>query len=375
LEAKSFSMRGCAPVDCWREFLSMATSANSLQRIQTFDVLFGSAQAKFTTQIVAATLLCLGSAYATATYLGTRPPNLAHTYAGYSLLGLILVGGCALLSYTAMLLFQREPRPLRLVWRRASEYLTPAALADRVLPIFLVFSFLGGFTVFKSLIPRMNPFSWDAAISDLDRWIFGTDPWRLTHALIGPEATGWVDLAYVMWVPIFTCVVFWHSVFASFEQKRRFFLTFFACWGILGIIGATFFSSAGPCFLTLLGHPYAERYSFFPLEHARGSQTIMNYLADGYRTGNFGMAKGITAFPSMHVSIVTLYILAARKPWTLGLSVAYFLAIFVGSIHLGWHYASDGIFAALATILIYALTSRTFGGSQPSIGLKLSPSI
>jgi hypothetical protein len=298
----------------------------------------------------------VGAAYATAFYFGTRPPNLAHIYAGLSLLGLVVIGGGALFAYTVMLILRREPHPLRLVCQKAMEYLAPAALADRVLPILLVFSFLGAFSVFKSLIATIHPFAWDATLSDLDRTMFGTDPWRLTHAFLGPTATKIIDYAYTMWMPVFTCVVIWHSVFAPFQQKRRFFLAFFSCWAILGVIVATIFSSAGPCFLALIHHPYADRYSFFPLQDGQISQTLMDYLAEGYRTGGFGVAKGISAFPSMHIAVVTLYILAARKRWTLLLAVTYFLLIFVGSIHLGWHYASDGIFAAIWTVVIYSMT-------------------
>ena len=311
----------------------------------------------FTVQITAITLLSIAAAYGCAFFLGTRTPNLLSVYAGWSIVGLILVGGSAVFAYTILLLIRREPRPLRLVWARGREYLTPSALADRVLPIFLLFAFLGAFSVFKSMIPMMHPFAWDAAFSDLDRLIFGTDPWRITHAVIGPVPTALMDYAYIMWVPVFTCVVLWHSVFAKHEQKRRFFLSFFACWIILGVVLATIFSSAGPCFLDLINHPYAGRYPFFPLEYGGGSQRIMNYLADGYLKGDFGMAKGISAMPSMHIAVVTLYLVAARKPWTITLSAIYFTLIFVGSIHLGWHYAVDGIFAAIGTVLIYRMTA------------------
>jgi hypothetical protein len=336
----------------------MATSVQSLQSSVKLTGL-SPEQKRFTGQTCAVTLFGVGAAYAAAWYFGHRAPNLVQAYAGLSLLALVTVGGGALFSYTIMLLLRGESRPFALVTQKAAEFLTPAALASRVLPIFLVFAFLGAFGAFKSLIPMIHPFAWDAGISDLDRAIFGADPWRLTHALLGPTATKTIDFAYIMWLPVFTCVVFWHSVFAPFEQKRRFFLAFFGCWGLLGIIGAIIFSSAGPCFLTLIHHPYAGRYPFFPLQDGHGSQAVMNYLAEGYRTGDFGMAKGISAFPSMHVAVVTLYILAARRSWTVLLATIYFLIIFVGSVHLGWHYASDGLAGAVGTILIYSMTRES----------------
>jgi hypothetical protein len=316
-----------------------------------------SAENALTRQMAVITLAALAGAYAVAFFLGTRTPHLAQRYAGYSILGLLFVGAVPVLIYTLALLVRGEERPLAKVKERFALYLAPSALANRVLPIIMVFGFLGAFSIFKSLIPRLHPFAWDSAFSDFDRLIFGTDPWRITHAYIGPHATAWLDYAYVMWVPVFTCVVFWHSVFAPIEQKRRFFLSFYGCWIILGILSAIIFSSAGPCFLQLIGHPYADRYPFFPLENGHNSQRIMNYLASGFVTGDFGTAKGISAMPSMHIAVVTLYLVAARRPWTVLLSAAYFLAIFIGSIDLGWHYAVDGIFAAIGTVLIYSLTA------------------
>ena len=314
-------------------------------------------QPRFTKQISLITFLSVAGAYATAYFLGTRTPRLTKIYVTYSLMVLVLIAGALILTYTLALLIRREPRPLPMVRARAAQILSPGNLVDRVLPILLVFAFLGAFSVFKTLIPSLHPFVWDSAFSDLDRLIFGTDPWRITHAFIGPLATDYLDYAYIMWVPVFSCVVFCQSVFAKPEQKRRFFLSFFWCWIILGIVCATIFSSAGPCFLQLIEHPYASRYPFFPLEHGIGSQRIMDYLAKGYVTGDFGTAKGISAMPSMHIAVVTLYLVTARKPLWVALAAVYFTLILVGSVHLGWHYAVDGIFASLGTVLIYAMTS------------------
>jgi len=314
-------------------------------------------QPRFTKQICALALVSLAAAYATTFFLGMQPPNVVRIYIKYALLVLVLIAATMILTYTLTLLVRREPRPIPKVRARAAEILSPTNIVDRVLPILLVSGFLGAFSVFKSLIPSIHAFAWDTAFSDFDRLIFGTDPWRLTHAFIGPTATRLIDYAYIMWVPVFSCVVFCHAVFAGPEQKRRFFLSFFWCWIILGIVCAMIFSSAGPCFLNLIDHPYAGRYPFFPLENGAGSQRIMDYLAKGYLANDFGAAKGISAMPSMHIAVVTLYLLTARKPLWVCLSLAYFILILVGSVHLGWHYAVDGIFAALGTMGIYAMTA------------------
>jgi len=62
---------------------------------------------------------------------------------------------------------------------------------------------------------------------------------------------------------------------------------------------------------------------------------------------------GISAFPSMHNAIAVIIALAGRKigrgiGWALTI---YALLIFLGSIHLGWHYAVDS-YAAIALALL-----------------------
>lgn len=310
----------------------------------------------FRVQITALTLLGLIVAYSEALFLGTPRPGLTSKYLGLSLLGLFLVASVSLFGFAVALLVSGEERPIPKVWAKACSFVAPPVLIDRVLPILLVFAFLGAFTQMKAMIPTIQPFSWDAWASNLDRLIFGTDPWRLTHEIIGPSATRVIDAIYLFWFPVLTCVIFYHSVFAPEEQKRRFFLSFYGLWIILGLFAATVFSSAGPCFLELIGSPVQERYvGLFPTSLA--SQRVMNYLAETYTTGRLGIGTGISAMPSLHVGFAFLYMLVATKPIWRIVAFAYSMVIFLGSVHLGWHYAVDGIAAAAGTWLIYWMTS------------------
>jgi hypothetical protein len=67
------------------------------------------------------------------------------------------------------------------------------------------------------------------------------------------------------------------------------------------------------------------------------------------------LMKGISAMPSVHVALPILYTLAGwRVHRGIGMAFAvYALMIFLGSIHLGWHYAVDGYVSALSVVFLW----------------------
>jgi hypothetical protein len=71
------------------------------------------------------------------------------------------------------------------------------------------------------------------------------------------------------------------------------------------------------------------------------------------------IVKGISAMPSMHNGSALLYVLAGYQVSRFAgriLAVHCFL-VFIGSIHLGWHYAVDSYLAwALALVIWFAVT-------------------
>jgi hypothetical protein len=68
------------------------------------------------------------------------------------------------------------------------------------------------------------------------------------------------------------------------------------------------------------------------------------------------MGSGISAAPSVHVAMTVLLVLMMRDRfgfrWPTWIAAAYCATILVGSVHLGWHYAADGL---LSIVLVPSL--------------------
>ena len=76
---------------------------------------------------------------------------------------------------------------------------------------------------------------------------------------------------------------------------------------------------------------------------------LQNFLLENF--GDPGFGKGISAMPSMHnaLYLLLIWMLYDRfgASWQLGLALIFELVVFVASVHLGWHYAMDGIVSAV----------------------------
>lgn len=320
--------------------------------------------------------------YATLTWLLLSPLNRANDILKPSFGKLVLITwgiSCVmiLMAYLVHLcLVSRPARPLRVIAQDVRAYiLPPDQLVARLAPLIMLALLLNSFSAFKSAIPVFKPFAYDALFAEMDRIIFGTDPWRLTHAVFGsPHATLLLQYGYNAWFAIMWVSVIYAAVQTNFRVLRtQYLLAFCLCWIVLGSFAALALSSAGPCYygLVVTGPdpfiPLMERLHTLDTllrEQFGGSSVtalrVQDMLWASYQNADTGTGLGISAMPSLHVAIS---VLMARAGFTLNRKLGWALSIFalviwIGSVHLGWHYAVDGMVSAPLVLLIWAFAGR-----------------
>lgn len=266
-----------------------------------------------------------------------------------------------------MALAVRPDRPIRWFAEDLGRIvLDPARIVSGAVALVAVSVFSLTFVYFKTTIPAIQPFSWDATFAALDRALhFGVDPWRLTMALFGsPLATTVLNGAYHLWMLLMYLVLF----VACFDStnpvaRQRYLLGCLLTWMIGGNLMAIGFSSAGPAFYQLLGlgetfAPLVNRLHDFNEISPVWALDLHKMLWDGY-TGLRAPA-GISAFPSMHLAgtmLATLYCFS-RARWAGWAMAAFLVVILIGSVQLAWHYAVDGYAGILIAWGAWALAGR-----------------
>ncbi|MCB9988789.1 MAG: phosphatase PAP2 family protein [Rhodospirillales bacterium] len=235
----------------------------------------------------------------------------------------------------------------------------------RALPVFVCFTlFLGAFTSMKSMIPVFHAYSWDPFFYELDRILhFGIDPWRILQPVMGyAPVTFVVNVIYNIWFAVMFSVLYWQLFSLRDPQLRlQFFYTYFLSWALNGTLLAVLFSSAGPCFfgdVVTGANPYEPLMAYLNQtnEHIPiWAVTTQAGLWESYQSSTTGIGSGISAMPSMHVSLAFLFFLVGLRThkWVaIGLGI-FFAVILLGSIHLAWHYAVDGYLSIITTWFIW----------------------
>jgi hypothetical protein len=273
-------------------------------------------------------------------------------------------------------------RPARPIGFLAASFVS-SGLAGRLIrgvPMLLALVvFLPIFGSMKSAIPLFNSYTWDETWIGLDRALHGTDPWRILQPVFGyPAVTSVLATFYHLWLLLIYVGGAGFCFFVGDRQLRaRFFITYFASWALLGNVLAIAFASVGPCFVgPMLGdHRFDEQMAYlraadeqFPVM----TIAVQQQLVDWYASGAEGLGRGISAMPSMHVSIAFLFFLAMRRISKLAglLFGIFFVIILIGSVHLAYHYAVDGYVSIAATWLIWlaaGVATRRIAGTDKAL--------
>lgn len=253
----------------------------------------------------------------------------------------------------------------RLVFRRVFSPKRLAYLLAGVSCLMALSLFKSVFTALKTAFPIIQGgFPYDSTHAALDRMIhFDTDPWRFLQPGLGFDTVRLcLEWNYnVMWFVIcFTMLFFVMTSPKAAAVRTRYFLCFCLVWVVVGTLVAGSFLSAGPAFYGFVTGDtgrFADQLAFLARSDgfANSSAGYQHYLWTVYTRGSVGFGTGISAFPSVHVALITMTALFIRE---LQRKLAIPLMIYVGivmvsSVYLGWHYAIDGYVSLAVTLLMY----------------------
>jgi hypothetical protein len=277
-------------------------------------------------------------------------------------------------------LFRHRPaEPIRFLRNRYTSVSTLAMLIARM-PLFgVLVVFMPAFSQTKSMIPLFNSYDWDATFIAWDQAIFGMDAWLFFQPVLGfPIVTWFLNLMYHVWMLLVFPGTLVILLAKSCDKIRNaYFLGFVLIWTIIGFVMAAWLASVGPCFLEpIMGDGrFLAQTAYLRAANEHYPIMVLNVqemLLEWYRNKDYGLGRGITAMPSMHVAMSFLFFLAMREvsPWAGRVFFAFFLLIWVASVHLGYHYFVDGLVSVVATSVIWWGSKALLKGWE-----KVSPTL
>ncbi|OED88479.1 hypothetical protein A1QE_07555 [Vibrio breoganii ZF-55] len=341
-------------------------------------------------------ILLWGSLYAISMMNELTSELVPFLYLNSLFNGMVITLLLHFICYFIYLAINKSPSPLgALVTTYKNIIFNRKQLMSASYLLLLVTVNLSLYTSFKGIIPKINDFSYDLTLANLDRVIhFGIDPWKLTHMLFQtPEWSMFISIVYTLWLFAFwwfVCAVIFSLL--DFKTKLMIVSGFNFIWIINGSILALAFSSAGPCFFEYV--ETSKNANFFIeltnlLEKHKlyfedkgywfgvPATLMQDMLWNAYVEDKTEIGVGISAFPSMHVSVCMYMWLVTKKyykPFSVFLFI-FLVLILLGSVHLGWHYAIDGYVSILTTYFIWRVTCKLFFGKSIHMNLMLKTKI
>ncbi|MBK5569388.1 phosphatase PAP2 family protein [Ensifer sp. SSB1] len=297
-------------------------------------------------------------------YLDVDPHyQTASLYVNWSFSAVSSMASLYMMWTVLMMLARREEHPTAALKTHMEKILLRndrLAHAAHSTGIFVAMIFV--FSTVKSTIPVIAPFSWDQTLFRLDRALFGgVDPYVVTSKVFG-NAYGLVALNFVynLWMVIFTVSMVVVPWIGNHELRLRYIFTTLLTWFVGGNVVALLLSSSGPCFVELLygDDTYAPLMTLLKDVNAVTGMVwaliAQDILWESY-TRDVGGISGISAMPSLHVAVAVIIACVAWQRGGLcrGIGLVYAVTIYIGSIQLGWHYATDGIMGGGIALLFW----------------------
>ncbi len=214
----------------------------------------------------------------------------------------------------------------------------------------------------KSYLPLARPELFDTQLLDLERSVFGTDPARLLHELLGTGISAHVlsavYLLFLTFVPISVGVTL---VWSSDRASALWWVSVLSISWILGAVSYFLIPSMGPA--------YADPalFSSLPYTPTTGLQQALleerqNFLAGPVTSGAL---QSIAAFASLHIAIVfagALMTHLLRAPRLLRIAMWIYLALTtLATVYFGWHYVIDDLAGFLIGFLAVYLGALLTG--------------
>ncbi len=240
--------------------------------------------------------------------------------------------------------------------------------ASALLPLLCCVPLIAAYNFFKQEYLPSAGFWFGPHIARTERAILGMDAWRITHGLLPtPWATQIIDLLYHIWfLPMIVGVALCSFARPGTLLSWRYLTSYALLWIVQGSALAYLFPAAGPALRAKL-FPHSSfaaldtilqsQDSFLRAHGAPGLYAVQyqHALASLFGSPTVVIGGGISAMPSLHNAMAVLFACAA---WSMGrrigiVATVYALVIWVGSVHLGWHYALDGVVAGLLTLVTW----------------------
>lgn len=282
---------------------------------------------------------------------------------------------CVLLMFGIDLIWalarQRPKAPLDFLRRRylSRDAIMRIAIALPALSLCIVM--IPIFSSLKAMIPLFTSYDWDPVFIAWDRAIFlGNDAWVVLQPLFGyPMVTAAFAALYHLWALLLYpgCIFMAAYPVVSDDLRRRFFLTYALAWSVVGGAMAIGMASVGPAFAApLVGidtfKPQIAYLHSANLQVPVMTVAVQDMLLDRFLAGDGSLGSGVSAMPSMHIAIATLFWLAMREigPRAGRSFLGFLIVIWIGSVHLAYHYAVDGLISVIAIVALWKISAWLF---------------